>query len=320
MMRTTLSLFVAAIAAAAVPATGLSAQDMPGVRLQLQSRAIVPANDTIELTLVVDVDETVAVPAVVLNGYDLAVRVGGADKGQLASEGNGDAVRLEAGTRVIRPLRLPLADVLGAEPPDEMQRVSLSWRDQPGVECSFKVAPSTEGISVEQLDLEKTEVVLATNYGEIRLTFRPDKAPNHVANFVKLCLQGFYDGTKFHRVMRNFMIQGGDPLTRDESKKSLWGTGGPGYTLDAEFSDLRHLRGTLSTARKPGDPDSGGSGFFIVHKDASHLDGQYSAFGNVVEGIDTLDAIANVPVGGSTGTMPMEPVVLESAIVLPVKK
>ena len=154
---------------------------------------------------------------------------------------------------------------------------------------------------------------------EMQLAFRPDKAPRHVENFVKLCLQGFYDGTKFHRVIRNFMVQGGCPNTKDDDKKAMWGSGGPGYRIDAEFNDLRHLKGTLSMARTQ-DPNSAGSGFFLVHKESPHLDNQYSAFGNLVEGVDVLDAIANVQVGGPQKSTPVQPVVLSAAVVLPVTK
>jgi peptidyl-prolyl cis-trans isomerase B (cyclophilin B) len=201
----------------------------------------------------------------------------------------------------------------------EMAVVAVGWKDQVGVDCTFKVAPDSSNVKVEQLDLAKTQVILVTNYGEMQLAFRPDKAPRHVENFVKLCLQGFYDGTKFHRVIRNFMIQGGCPNTKDETKRAQWGSGGPGYRIDAEFNDLRHLKGTLSMARTS-DPNSAGSGFFIVHKDSPHLDNQYSAFGNLVEGTDVLDAIANVAVGGPQRSTPQQPVVLEAAVVLPVKK
>ncbi len=120
----------------------------------------------------------------------------------------------------------------------------------------------------------------------------PDKAPNTVNNFLMLVKSGFYDGLIFHRVIEGFMIQGGDPAGV--------GTGGPGYTIKGEFAlngfaknDVKHLRGVLSMARAM-SPDSAGSQFFIMHKNASHLDGQYAAFGKVVEGMDVVDEIASV--------------------------
>jgi peptidyl-prolyl cis-trans isomerase B (cyclophilin B) len=188
-----------------------------------------------------------------------------------------------------------------------------------GTSFAFKVTPDTRNVQVDQLDLGKTQVVLVTSHGDMRVSFRPDKAPKHVENFVKLCLQGFYDGTKFHRVVRDFMIQGGCPHTKDDTKQELWGSGGPGYTLDLEPNDLRHLPGTLSMARGT-DPNTAGSGFFIVHKEAPHLDTKFTAFGNVEEGIDCLNSIAEVRVAGPKRETPVVPVVLFSAIVLPVKK
>lgn len=120
----------------------------------------------------------------------------------------------------------------------------------------------------------------------------PDAAPNTVNNFVTLVSRGFYDGLTFHRVIAGFMIQGGDPIGN--------GTGGPGYGIKGEFSmngvpnNLKHLRGVLSMARSM-LPDSAGSQFFIMHQNAAHLDGQYAAFGKVIEGMDVVDEIASTP-------------------------
>src|SRR5687767_3322932 len=124
----------------------------------------------------------------------------------------------------------------------------------------------------------KEVAVIKTSMGEMVLEFWPDVAPKHVENFKKLARQGFYDGAAFHRVIKNFMIQGGDPNTKDESKRAQWGKGGPGYMLKAEFSDRRHTRGVLSMARSPAGIDTAGSQFFIVLANAPHLDRQYSAF------------------------------------------
>ena len=120
----------------------------------------------------------------------------------------------------------------------------------------------------------------------------PEKAPNTVNNFISLVNAGFYDGLTFHRVIKDFMIQGGDPAGT--------GTGGPGYTIRGEFAlngfkqnDIKHLRGVLSMARTM-MPDSAGSQFFIMHANAAHLDGQYAAFGKVIDGMDVVDEIADV--------------------------
>ena len=137
------------------------------------------------------------------------------------------------------------------------------------------------------------KAVIETKYGDIVLEFFPDKAPNHVDNFLKLARQGFYDGTTFHRVVPGFVIQGGCPNTKPGATGRP-GTGGPGYTIDAEFNDVPHVRGTLSMARAA-DPNSAGSQFFIVVSDARFLDGQYTAFGRVVSGMDVVDTIVNLP-------------------------
>ena len=134
--------------------------------------------------------------------------------------------------------------------------------------------------------------VIKTSEGEMVLEFWPDVAPGHVENFKKLARQGFYDGTCFHRVIKGFMIQGGDPLTKDEANKSRWGTGGPGYQIKAEFNDKPHVRGVLSMARS-NDPNSAGSQFFICHGDPRFLDKQYTAFGQLIKGDDVLEKIAH---------------------------
>src|SRR5579862_1017017 len=128
--------------------------------------------------------------------------------------------------------------------------------------------------------------VLHTNLGDIVLRFHPQKAPNHVENFKKLVREGFYNGTKFHRVIPGFMIQGGDPNSKSDDR-SRHGTGGPGYQIKAEFNDTKHVRGILSAARSA-DPNSAGSQFFIMTATSPHLDGQYTANGEVVEGLDVV--------------------------------
>lgn len=138
--------------------------------------------------------------------------------------------------------------------------------------------------------------VITTTEGTMVLEFWPDVAPGHVKNFKDLANKGFYDGTCFHRVIKDFMIQGGDPNTKDESKKSSWGTGGPGYQIKAEFNDKPHVRGVLSMARS-NDPNSAGSQFFICHGDPRFLDRQYTAFGKLIKGDDVLEKIATTQTG-----------------------
>jgi len=137
--------------------------------------------------------------------------------------------------------------------------------------------------------------IIETNKGEIEIELLEDKAPGHVKNFRDLARKGFYDGTTFHRVIPGFMIQGGDPNTRDASApRGQHGTGGPGYNIDAEFNDTSHKRGIVSMARAA-DPNSAGSQFFIVVSDSTFLDKQYSAFGRVVRGMEVADAIVSAP-------------------------
>jgi len=141
------------------------------------------------------------------------------------------------------------------------------------------------------------DVVIKTGFGDIKFSLLPDIAPETVRNFVTLAKKGFYDGTLFHRVIPGFMIQGGDPNTKN-SDKSTWGQGGPGYNLKAEFSSRSHLRGIVSMARA-NDPDSAGSQFFVVTSDSTFLDKQYTVFGEVVDGIEVADKIVNLPRDGN---------------------
>jgi len=138
-----------------------------------------------------------------------------------------------------------------------------------------------------------TKAVLETKFGNITLKFFPEVAPGHVKNFIDLATKGFYDGTTFHRVIPGFMIQGGDPLSKDPNKKAH-GTGGPGYMIKAEFNDKPHKRGTLSMARAA-NPDSAGSQFFICAQDSAFLNRQYTVFGEVESGLEVVDKIVSQP-------------------------
>ena len=136
--------------------------------------------------------------------------------------------------------------------------------------------------------------VIKTTEGEMVVEFWPDVAPKTVENFKTLARKGFYDGTCFHRVIKDFMIQGGDALTKDPTKEAQWGTGDPGYKIKAEFNSRSHTRGVLSMARS-NDPDSAGSQFFICHGTPTFLDGKYTAFGKLIKGDDVLEKIATTP-------------------------
>jgi peptidyl-prolyl cis-trans isomerase B (cyclophilin B) len=136
--------------------------------------------------------------------------------------------------------------------------------------------------------------VIKTSEGTMVAEFWTDAAPETIANFKKLARSKFYDGTAFHRVIKGFMIQGGDPLTKDASKEARWGTGDPGYKIKAEFNDHSHTRGVLSMARSA-DPNSAGSQFFICHGNPTFLDHQYTTFGKLIKGDDVLEKIATTP-------------------------
>ena len=141
------------------------------------------------------------------------------------------------------------------------------------------------------------KVIVNTNLGNIQFELLSDIAPETVRNFIKLAKSGFYDGTLFHRVIPKFMIQGGDPNTK-KSDKSTWGTGGPGYSIKAEFNSRSHLLGIVSMARSS-DPDSAGSQFFIVSSDSTFLDREYTVFGQVVDGMEVVDKIVDLPRDGN---------------------
>ena len=160
--------------------------------------------------------------------------------------------------------------------------------------------------------------VIKTSEGDMVIEFWSDAAPNTVDNFKKLAKAGFYNGTAFHRIIKDFMIQGGDPLTKDPSKESQWGTGGPGYQIKAEFNSHSHQRGVLSMARSS-DPDSAGSQFFICLGDASFLDRKYTAFGHVIKGDDVLGKIGDTPVKSSGGeaSKPTKRIEIKSIDIVP---
>jgi peptidyl-prolyl cis-trans isomerase B (cyclophilin B) len=156
------------------------------------------------------------------------------------------------------------------------------------------------------------QAIIETKFGSMEIRFFPDKAPKHVENFIKLAKSGFYDKTIFHRVIPGFMIQGGDPNTKNEKDKAQYGMGGPGHRVKAEFNDRPHVRGTVSMARTS-DPDSAGSQFFIVVKDTPHLNGQYTVFGEVVKGMEVADKIVSQP--QDRGNMPLERIEMTVKIV-----
>ncbi len=161
-----------------------------------------------------------------------------------------------------------------------------------GVNGERVMAGNLEGLPIAEGKAPRA--IITTKFGEMELVFFPELAPKHVESFLSLAKKGFYNGTIFHRVIPGFMIQGGDPYTKDPSKRQVYGTGGPGYTLPAEFNRIPHERGIVSAARTA-DPNSAGSQFFIMVDKAPHLDGQYTVFGEVVKGMEVADTIVRQP-------------------------
>jgi len=168
-----------------------------------------------------------------------------------------------------------------------------------------------KGTTLMAADTDQVAVV-ETKFGKMVIEFYDKDAPKTVANFKKLAQQNYYDGTAFHRILDGFMIQGGDPLSKDPENPRV-GTGGPGYKIAAEFNTNKHVLGVVSMARSS-DPDSAGSQFFICLGDASFLNGQYTAFGKLIAGADVLKKIGGVPTkmnsSGGEKSAPVEPVVV----------
>ncbi len=162
---------------------------------------------------------------------------------------------------------------------------------------------------------------MKTSEGEMVIEFWEDVAPKTVENFKKLAKQGFYDGTAFHRIIKGFMIQGGDPYTKDQALSDKYGSGGPGYTIKAEFNKRHHGRGVLSMARRGDDIHSAGSQFFVCLGDADSLDGQYTGFGKLLKGDEVLGKIGDTPTKlnkyGTEKSVPANRVSIESVKIVP---
>lgn len=161
-------------------------------------------------------------------------------------------------------------------------------------------------------EMETINVTFQTTEGDFALELFSEKAPKTVSNFLKLANEGFYNGTKFHRVIDAFMIQGGDPITKDDTRQSAWGTGGPGYTFEDEFAPgLTNEIGTISMANR--GPNTNGSQFFINVANNSFLDGKHAVFGKVVSGMNVVDKISQVSTDGAD--RPINPIVIKQLVI-----
>lgn len=238
-----------------------------------------------------------------LEGWQITPAAFQVDGHALAEHGNQSALELKAGEK--KTIEVDLTKTLKT-----MADFELAWGAMPArkvrlLEAAPKELKFMDEASMPAAELARYQVLLSTNRGDILVEFWPDVAPNHVRNFLDLSSSGFYDGVTFHRVIPGFMIQGGDPEGT--------GSGSGPRRLKAEFSQKKHVRGVLSMARSS-DPNSASSQFFVMHAEYPSLDGSYSAFGQVVNGMDAVDKIVNTPRG--QGDRPMEPQVIQRAVVV----
>jgi peptidyl-prolyl cis-trans isomerase B (cyclophilin B) len=181
------------------------------------------------------------------------------------------------------------------------------------------VALAEEKKETSPMTTSNEVAVIKTSEGEMMVQFWTDAAPNTIENFKKLARQGFYDGTIFHRIIKGFMIQGGDPNSKDPAKENSYGQGGPDYKIKAEFNDHPHDPGVISMARSA-DPDSAGSQFFICLAPIHRLDHQYTTFGKLIKGDDVLEKIGNTPAERNAqgeASKPTKRVVIESVKIVP---
>jgi peptidyl-prolyl cis-trans isomerase B (cyclophilin B) len=177
-------------------------------------------------------------------------------------------------------------------------------------ETTSSAAPAQQEKPMSAYENKVAEI--HTSAGQIDIRFFPDVAPNHVRNFLTLAEQGFYNGTRFHRVIPGFMIQGGDPNTKGDGDPRMWGTGNAGSNVKAEFSTVKHTRGIVSMARS-GHPDSASSQFFIMVADYPSLNGQYSVFGQVTKGMEVADKIVSARTGAND--RPLEPTTIDKIVI-----
>ena len=192
---------------------------------------------------------------------------------------------------------------------DQTPSLQIPITNSTATTTSQTITSTTTSQSITDTNKKYMNATLHTNKGDITIEFQKDGVPNTVANFIKLAKSGFYDGVKFHRVIKGFMIQGGDPLTKDDSQKSMWGTGGPGYKFADELTAENHNDvGTIAMANS--GPNTNGSQFFINVAANNFLDGKHVVFGKVTKGMDVVTAIEDTKT--DSNDRPISPVVIES--------
>ena len=230
-----------------------------------------------------------------------------ANLGKTGDSGNAPvAINPQGAKAALQSAAQPAASQSSDQPASDRQAAQQSV---PPAESSLLQPPTKEEIAAAQ-NKKIMNATITTSMGTIKVQLSAEQTPKTVANFVNLADAGFYNGVKFHRVIKGFMIQGGDPLTKDDSQKARWGTGGPGYQFDDENFTGDYKAGTLAMANA--GPNTNGSQFFIMHKDYA-LPHAYVIFGKVTEGMDVVDKIATTPTGQND--QPVTPVVIQSIIV-----
>jgi len=281
---------------------------------EVKARVEAPATYVVGMGLAVRVELAADAQGDKIPAWMLSVAAFSVDGKPIAERGSAD-VKLAPNQKITIEIDLgpALEGLKGVE-----KGFKLAYASEKATEVSVRI-PAKKGIDYLTIPVEELkdyQVLLRTNRGPMIVEFWPDVAPNHVRNFLDLSASGFYDGTLFHRVSPTFMIQGGDPNTKN-ANPAAWGTGNGPRTLKREFSSKTHARGVLSAARGPSE-DSASCQFFIITAPSPFLDGKYSAFGELVEGLPALDSIAKAQgQAGPDGTVrPSQPQKIEAAVVL----
>jgi len=303
------------------PASKPTSADPLEYGIQIRTSYAMPG-DVIEVAWSIQVKEDCMALPSALTGGAIALYVGEKSLGPIRSAPTEESeMEFKKGTSFQGKMPIAVNELIRKSglKLDKTTTLNLSLGLGPVARANVKVVPDMSDYPLDKLDLSKTKVVILTDFGSMVARFFPGKAPNHVKRFVGLAQKHFYDGIQFHRIVPGFMIQGGDYHTRAAGSPSDMGAQPP---LKSEFNDIKHVKGILSMART-NDPNSASAQFFVMHGRAPYLDGNYTVFGKVIEGLDVIDALARQPIGrSSTGEMskPLKPVWIRKMIVLGVPK